>query len=596
MSEPPQKPKFVFRNASTVQIIEHIKNYFGGSNTAQIIIEHVENFIVGNDTAQAQQQRQRYRRSLLSKVRGDWINDFLSSSLYLPLIRLRLSESRFSVHHSASGFEIFDQSVLQPLSEGTEPIDVFRAMGDGRSLLILGAPGAGKTIALLKIAETLITEADNDPAKLIPVIFNLASWTSDRSDINQWLLKELRSSYKVANETGELWLKQQQLILLLDGLDEVHERHLNECIHNLNQFIQDHGETEIVICCRTEDYANFEKLQLRKAIYVHPLSKEQVAEHLAGEANHLHALQALVQEDPKLLELFQAPLMLSIASQAYEGISTIELPQSNSEDIYAHIFQAYVNRMLYRRQKSQRYPKDKTLPWLTWLASRLTKASQSIFLIERLQPSWLKMLDKLTYSVLVGLFYGLIYGLAAGLPATLTYGWIVGLALFFLMGIGFGLASWILTVLSGDRIVEILVEYCLNLISQLLGRGKGVRNISEIPVTTIPNQEVKETIRSARNWAIVGAIGGGLFSLIFERQFFWIGIFFGAISIAVTVGRSAILHLSLRLVLYRAGKVPWHYADFLNYAHELGLLRKVGGGYTFVHRSLQKHFAKMDGI
>lgn len=50
-------------------------------------------------------------------------------------------------------------------------------------------------------------------------------------------------------------------------------------------------------------------------------------------------------------------------------------------------------------------------------------------------------------------------------------------------------------------------------------------------------------------------------------------------------------HFILRWSLWRAGLVPWNYARFLDYAVEHIFLRKVGGGYIFVHRLLLEHFA-----
>ena len=43
-------------------------------------------------------------------------------------------------------------------------------------------------------------------------------------------------------------------MLLLDGVDEVKAEQLNACVQALNQFMQTHGTTEIVICCRIGDY------------------------------------------------------------------------------------------------------------------------------------------------------------------------------------------------------------------------------------------------------------------------------------------------------------------------------------------------------
>jgi hypothetical protein len=48
----------------------------------------------------------------------------------------------------------------------------------------------------------------------------------------------------------------------------------------------------------------------------------------------------------------------------------------------------------------------------------------------------------------------------------------------------------------------------------------------------------------------------------------------------------------LRLWLIRNGSTPWNYIRFLDYAAERILLRKVGGGYAFIHRMLLEHFAE----
>lgn len=37
--------------------------------------------------------------------------------------------------------------------------------------------------------------------------------------------------------------------------------------------------------------------------------------------------------------------------------------------------------------------------------------------------------------------------------------------------------------------------------------------------------------------------------------------------------------------------MPWRYVDFLDFAAQRILLRKVGGGYIFIHRMLLDYFA-----
>jgi hypothetical protein len=54
-----------------------------------------------------------------------------------------------------------------------------------------------------------------------------------------------------------------------------------------------------------------------------------------------------------------------------------------------------------------------------------------------------------------------------------------------------------------------------------------------------------------------------------------------------------IYHGVLRLILWLSGHVPWRYAGFLDHAANLLFLRKVGGGYIFVHPLLQVFFMEL---
>jgi hypothetical protein len=50
-------------------------------------------------------------------------------------------------------------------------------------------------------------------------------------------------------------------------------------------------------------------------------------------------------------------------------------------------------------------------------------------------------------------------------------------------------------------------------------------------------------------------------------------------------------HFASRFILCRKKLVPWHMVRFLDTAAERLFLRKVGGGYIFVHRSILEYFA-----
>jgi hypothetical protein len=53
-------------------------------------------------------------------------------------------------------------------------------------------------------------------------------------------------------------------------------------------------------------------------------------------------------------------------------------------------------------------------------------------------------------------------------------------------------------------------------------------------------------------------------------------------------------HYIARWLLYRNGSLPLSLVPFLDSCAERIFLRKVGGGYIFVHRLLMEHFAALD--
>ncbi len=279
-------------------------------------------------------------------------------------------------------------------------------MGEGGTLLILGEPGSGKTITLLKLAESLIARTELDLTLPIPVVFNLSSWASKKQTISEWLVQELYDKYFVSKSLSKVWVEEQQLLLLLDGLDEVKVEHRNACVIALNQFMQTHGRTEMVVCSRIQDYEILsERLKLQSAICVQPLTDEQIYQYLKQAGNQLFALKTLLQQDAELMKFAASPLTLSVMSLTYQGCSSEELSSlASAEERQKRLFNNYIERMFQRRKNTESYPKEKTMRWLIWIAQQLARESQTVFSIDNLQPDLLKNgLNKLIFRIINGL-------------------------------------------------------------------------------------------------------------------------------------------------------------------------------------------------
>jgi DNA polymerase III delta prime subunit len=518
------------------------------------------------------QQEYRHRQVLLNKVKEYWIKGVLETSLHTRvLIELGLRSRPDLVQRPFQEVAEFPEISGQPVAEDVSATTIFEQMGAGRTLLILGEPGSGKTIALLKLAEDLLARTEQDLSQSMPVVFNLSSWAKKPQSIEAWLVQELLEKYQVSKALGNQWVENESLILLLDGLDEVKAEQHNACVQALNQFMQTHGTTELVICCRIQDYqALADRLILRSAICIQPLTSEQIDQYFEQAGKQLESLKEVLRQDAELQGLATSPLMLSIMSLAYQGSKLPDIIKGGTpEDYRQRLFDTYINRMFQRRGTTQLYCRQKTQHWLIWLSQRMNNAAQTVFLIERLQPSWLLTRGQhIRYRLFSGLVNGLLFGLIYELIVGLTLGWfgapiiaigvyallvggpvglvtvlsssiqpvetlkwswkaaknsflvgpIIGLSDGLIVGLVVGLSDellegGLLTGLTNGLIYGLAVGLCAGLILGLIGGFRG----SEIQQRGNPNQGIRQ---SAQNAVMLGILSG-LISWLISGVILW---------------------------------------------------------------------------
>jgi hypothetical protein len=375
-------------------------------------------------------QPRRKQLILLDKVKHFWVEGVLEQSAGEgTLIDLKWRSRDESVEQPWAG--IVGSAAYDNLEDsGMSSIGAVFDFTD-RALLILGNPGAGKTTILLLLAKDLIERAREDQSQPIPVVLNLVSWEATRKPLADWIVDELTAKYQIPRQLGRSWLENDQLILLLDGLDEVRDRRRPECAEAINHFRQTQGLSGIAVCSRTVGYeASAVHLKLGAAIMLEPLTSDQVDEYLIAAGPRLVALRGTIQQDRSLQEMARSPLMLSVMGAAYSDVTGIRVGQESDSDLPAHerdkiafargldqnrrrrLFKAYVQKMFDRYGGDPAYPARRTEMYLSWLARKLPEHNMSLFLIEQMQPSWLPSLRwRRTYI----LSHGLIVGFVAGI-------------------------------------------------------------------------------------------------------------------------------------------------------------------------------------
>lgn len=484
------------------------------------------------------QQEYRQRQVLLNKVRNYWIEGVLEQSLHnRALIELGLEERLDSVERPGDQ-EIPDHH-RQKLLTGIGITDVFNQMGEGRTLLILGEPGSGKTTILLKLAQDLIPRIEEDLSQPIPVVLNLSSWVIRYQTIADWLVQQLNSQYQIPNLLGEAWVEDQQLLLLLDGLDEVKAEHRKACVQALNQFIQDYGLTEMVVCSRIRDYKVLSKrLKLQGAICIQSLMPEQINQYLQRAGDQLEAVQTLLEEDTALQELATSPLTLSVMTLAYQDISVEDLPRTGSvEKRRQHLFSTYIERMFRRKRAKQKYQKAQATHWLNWLAQSMVQESKTVFLIEQMQPSLLTEKNEISAYIsglvitylLVGSLVGKLLGLS---NITLIEGLVLGVPIFWLISGGYYIRYTETLKWSGVRFCKtlnssLIFSVVFGLLAFVLTFLTFYFFVSRLPIYVIQGTGFERVVEYPYSSSLSNALGLGTSILLISATF---GIVFSLIN------------------------------------------------------------------
>jgi eukaryotic-like serine/threonine-protein kinase len=357
--------------------------------------------------------------AILKKMRTIWIEGVLDKSLQgKPPLTLEVEFRSNRVTSLWNPVRDYDAQPPAPPPKNTSVTDIFDDIGDGRTLLILGEPGAGKTTTLLQLARDFIERAKQGRYERIPIVLNLSQGMGENENIANWIIFQLKRFYEVPKGIAIQWVKEQSLLLLLDGLDEIRDDNKrNNCVAAINAFQQSQA-TEIVVCCRDTVYERLSnRLNFERAVYLKPLTLEQIQTYLS-HLNNVTGLKTFLCENSSLTNLAQSPLMLNTMVISYEGVDVESMSDATSGE-YRTLFNAYIERRFMQEGVGKQlgykflYQNHQTKLWLTWLAKKMP---ETLFKIEEIQPSWLSSKrDKTIYRITVGLMLGAILGIMSGI-------------------------------------------------------------------------------------------------------------------------------------------------------------------------------------
>lgn len=647
---------------------------------------------------------------LLQRVNDFWVRDVLEFSTQGKML-IDLEEK---AEHTATE-QPWQKNFATETKAGQVDQSIYTIFENAhRSLLILGQPGSGKTTTVITLARDLVAAAEREPSQPIPVILTLVSWQNRRQSLNDWIVDELKTKYQIPAKFGRQWLEDDDLILLLDGLDEVSLRHRPNCVLAINKFREEHGLTGIAVSSRESEYAELGvKLTLDSAISLQPLSSSKIDAYLNSYGPATSSLRLAIQMDATLRQLAQSPLMLNVMCKAYAHRD--DLPQTlSASDTWSgqqrlglrnELFATYVDSIFKQQTTKPAYSQEITENQLGWLASQMKSHNQTIFQLDQIQPSWLPShLNRTIYLILTRSLFGLITGLYMWLFDFSTLLATLIIPLNVVIGLGLGIFQaltfenrysknkeirsrtrwlWQEAVLLGV-IATVVVTSGLLLIFNILGQELSVPEaffygllngavcalsayfsfgtdyegdirvaeslswswngvlrgfltglivglvlgfVGGIALDYPLRQQLLLGLESGLLWSLYGGlksrrlesrvnvhkahelalrnsvIAASLFGLVYGsfiailwglplgvlralQLFFGAGLLYGGIDV--------LKYLILRTLFYFTGHISATYSRFLEFAVELNLLHKVGGGFIFMHRLLQDYFVLVD--
>ena len=302
-------------------------------------------------------------------------------------------------------------------------IEMFGRKDVGGKLLILGRPGAGKTTALLGLAEQLVCGAIANPRTVIPVIFELSAWKNDGQSIKDFLIEQLYDNVGGNRKSRiyETWLEQRLLLPLFDGLDELGTVRQRKCTEKLNEFAQTYSQ--VVVCCRVKEFENVGiKLNgLNGSIVLQPLSDQQIQDYLVTvDRSGLWQQIVNTPEMALMLEpnedgepgLLRVPLFISIAAMIYDEEQSFR----NKGDLLEKYIERQLSfdvrkgdrsdkRFVGRKWAFKTHAQEPTMTEvsysLTWLADQLQKHNQIDLFLEKIQPNWIEGKYRILYYICV---------------------------------------------------------------------------------------------------------------------------------------------------------------------------------------------------
>jgi hypothetical protein len=303
---------------------------------------------------------------------------------------------------------------LEDLARSGRRLTEFFEPTRDRRLVVLGDPGAGKSVLLAQLVLDLLRQRQR--GEPVPLLMSMSSWDPAANDLSGWLTERLTavplsSTVRLGTDLVRRLLDARLIMLVLDGFDEMPQATRGRAMAELNRGFSPVGS--VVLACRTDDYLDVtmadEPLRLWGApvIVLRPPTAADVSAHLchgldAAAARRWEPVLAGLDTTAPLAQALRTPLMVDLCRKIYNGQpgpSGRRAPDPaqladqaafpNIAAIENHLFDQFLATAYEASPGPGRsaWPSDKARQWLGYLAGYLDRRDTTDLAWWRLRPA-----------------------------------------------------------------------------------------------------------------------------------------------------------------------------------------------------------------